>query len=92
MDSINKFARAGVSTVPAMSKFNNLNIIELFGCHGFTLRTKSPRIAAMRIASSISSAAESIGDALYAGSGPHRKSGNDPFGPNEDDVGENINH
>jgi len=54
--------------VPAISKSNNLNIIELFGCHEFTLRTKLPRIAAMRIASSISRVAESIGDALHAGS------------------------
>mgnify|MGYP006924553014 CR=1 FL=1 len=56
--------------MPDIIKSPDLKMIELCMYHGVVQRTISPRIAWMRIASSISSVAKTVTDALYAASGP----------------------
>jgi len=56
--------------VPDIIKSPDLKMVELCIYHEVAQRTLSPRISWMRIASSISSVAKTVTDALYAASGP----------------------
>ena len=64
----------------------HLKYIELSGYQGLAPRTESPAHRPMRIGLSISSAAKAIAMHCMPNRSPHRKSGFDALGPNEDDA------